>query len=114
LEFERADGQGAFSCKGLGAQGVIGGGEAMLRQRRNFFGRCAVTEREVVAMRPRRGGHGSSRSRRSWWPPTSPAIALATGFANQGHFGNHFRRRYGLPPGEARRDARALVARLSR
>jgi AraC-like DNA-binding protein len=43
-------------------------------------------------------------------------IALATGFANQGHFGNHFRRRYGLPPGEARRAAtqRTLAARLPR
>jgi AraC family transcriptional regulator len=43
-------------------------------------------------------------------------IALATGFANQGHFGNHFRRRYGLPPGEARRAAsrRALAALLAR
>jgi AraC family transcriptional regulator len=30
------------------------------------------------------------------------AIALETGFANQGHFGNHFRRRYGLTPGQAR------------
>jgi AraC-like DNA-binding protein len=29
-------------------------------------------------------------------------IAVATGFANQGHFGNHFRRRYGVPPGRAR------------
>ncbi len=32
-------------------------------------------------------------------------IALATGFANQGHFGNHFRRRYGLTPGRARTPA---------
>lgn len=30
------------------------------------------------------------------------AIALETGFANQGHFGNHFRRRYGLTPRQAR------------
>jgi AraC family transcriptional regulator len=30
------------------------------------------------------------------------SIALQTGFANQGHFGNHFRRRYGLTPGQAR------------
>ena len=29
-------------------------------------------------------------------------IALSTGFANQGHFGNHFRRRYGVSPGRAR------------
>ena len=29
-------------------------------------------------------------------------IALAAGFANQGHFGNHFRRRYGATPGQAR------------
>jgi AraC family transcriptional regulator len=29
-------------------------------------------------------------------------IALEAGFANQGHFGNHFRRRYGVTPGQAR------------
>jgi AraC family transcriptional regulator len=38
-------------------------------------------------------------------------IALHTGFANQGHFGNHFRRRYGLPPGRVRRaDGMKLLA----
>jgi AraC family transcriptional regulator len=43
-------------------------------------------------------------------------IALATGFANQGHFGNHFRRRYGLTPGRARtpEGKRALVGSLPR
>jgi AraC-like DNA-binding protein len=34
-------------------------------------------------------------------------IAAATGFANQGHLGNRFRRRFGTSPGRARRD-RAL------
>jgi AraC-like DNA-binding protein len=43
-------------------------------------------------------------------------IAAATGFANQGHFGNHFRRRYGLAPGQARTAAGkgSLVGLLSR
>jgi AraC family transcriptional regulator len=43
-------------------------------------------------------------------------IALATGFANQGHFGNHFRRRYGVPPGRARRPdgLKLLVADAAR
>jgi AraC family transcriptional regulator len=41
-------------------------------------------------------------------------IALATGFANQGHFGNHFRRRYGLTPGRLRtpEGRQALAGRL--
>lgn len=30
-------------------------------------------------------------------------IAIATGFANQGHLGNRFRRRFGISPGRARR-----------
>jgi len=29
-------------------------------------------------------------------------IAVALGFANQGHFGNRFRRRFGVAPGAAR------------
>jgi transcriptional regulator GlxA family with amidase domain len=42
-------------------------------------------------------------------------IALATGFANQGHFGNHFRRRYGLPPGRARsREGMQALATVAR
>ena len=30
-------------------------------------------------------------------------IALEVGFANQGHLGNRFRRRFGVPPGALRR-----------
>jgi AraC family transcriptional regulator len=41
-------------------------------------------------------------------------IALESGFANQGHFGNHFRRRYGVTPGQARMDTgiKQLARRL--
>ena len=38
-------------------------------------------------------------------------IAYAVGFANQGHFGNQFRDRFGVPPGVARRAPRRISRR---
>ena len=38
-------------------------------------------------------------------------IAYATGFANQGHFGNQFRERFGLSPGAARRTPQRISRR---
>lgn len=40
-------------------------------------------------------------------------VALATGFANQGHLGNAFTARFGTSPGRARREPATLAARLT-